>query len=110
MGIREIKQNRHFKKHNGCSCECKEPGFPVLVGTIGFGLHHFPSDDFSWVLVPVFSQKWDSVLVSFFQLVGSVSMSILFSFFKLGRFLFSIPYNLPFQVTFNSGSNIQILE
>jgi hypothetical protein len=24
MGIREIKHNRHFKKHNEYSCECKD--------------------------------------------------------------------------------------
>jgi hypothetical protein len=36
-------------------------------------------------------QKWDSVLVSFFQLGGSVLVLVLFSFFKLGQFGFLVP-------------------
>ncbi len=65
-------------------------GSPVLVGTSDSSLHHFPSDGFGWVLVLLF-QKWDSVLVSFFQLGGSVLVLVLFSFFKLGQFGFLVP-------------------
>jgi hypothetical protein len=66
-------------------------GSPVLVGTTGSSLQHFPGDGSGWVLVPFFFQKWDSVLVSFFQLGGSVLAMVLLSFFKLGRFRFPVP-------------------
>jgi hypothetical protein len=78
-------------------------GSPVLVGTTGFGLHHFTIDGCGCVPVPFFSKM-------------GLSFGFIFSIRGVGSgvgsfFIFQFrPIRVFNSVTFGSSSNIQILE